>query len=99
VFVAVANGETAYGGTGKSDHDLANDPNTSDNWDQERQVRARLLRWLCANEDASQADRRGIRVHGAPLLEKLDISRKGSAIKNGVQLRDAQIEGEDSKVL
>jgi hypothetical protein len=57
------------------DKDLANDPASAYDWDSDREIRAELIRWLCVDEKASKrVDPRGVRVYGAKIVGKLDLS-------------------------
>jgi sRNA-binding regulator protein Hfq len=55
--------------------DPTNDPTNSDQWGEERTIRASIIRWLCADSTASRlVDPKGIQVFGA-LIPGLDLSR------------------------
>lgn len=52
-----------------------NDPAKADAWGPEREVRAELVRWLCVEREASTCvDPKGITVHGAEVVGRLDLS-------------------------
>jgi len=62
----VQSGDIAYCGPSEKDDDPANDPAKASEWGKERTIRARLVRWLCIDHEASQRiDPRGIQVHAA----------------------------------
>ncbi len=51
------------------------DPNDSDSWGKDREVRAALIRWLCVVPEASRnVAPRGIQVRGAKVRGVLDLS-------------------------
>ncbi len=67
-------GETAICGPNIDNLDLANDPQTADFWDVDRQIRSTILRWLCVNPRAKNlVDPRGIDVFGAKILGPLEL--------------------------
>lgn len=78
VFVNLRNrapGDFAAAGPSAVPTDPSNNPALANNWGHEREVRADLIRWLCADPDASaMVDRRGIRLLGARVTGSLDLS-------------------------
>ncbi len=59
-------GEVAYCGPSDKDDDPANDPANAAQWGTERTIRAKLIRWLCIDREASQRiDPRGVNVHAS----------------------------------
>ena len=59
-------GDIAYCGPSEEEDDPENDPAKADGWGKERTIRARLIRWLCVDSEASKhVDPRGIQVHAA----------------------------------
>jgi|SRR5579872_1282166 len=76
VLRAVIKGDVAYCGPCERTDDPANDPAKAAEWGKDRTVRARLIRWLCVDGEASKhVDPAGIQIHGArigdPLVEKI----------------------------
>jgi|SRR5215469_1449860 len=70
-----APGDFAIAGTSAVSTDPSNDPMHADRWDHQRDVRAELIRWLAVDPDASHmVDPRGIRLLGARITGKLDLS-------------------------
>jgi hypothetical protein len=68
-------GEWAVAGTSADPLDPSNDPQNSARWSKDRDIRARLLRWLCRDRAAiEKVDPRGIRILGAHLTGALDLS-------------------------
>jgi hypothetical protein len=79
VFVDVKNrtqGDFAFGGSSALLDDPTNDPANADSWTHDRDVRAELIRWLCADPDASRlVDPGGIRLLGSRITGRLNLSR------------------------
>ncbi len=72
---AAPKGKVAWCGPSHDRKDAANDPRNADAWGAEREVRAELIRWLCANQDAaSRVDPRGVRMYSAKIVGVLDLS-------------------------
>jgi hypothetical protein len=72
---AAPKGEVAWCGPSAKDDDPANDPAKADEWGDEREIRADLIRWLCKDRDAASAvDPRGIQIHAARITDALDLS-------------------------
>lgn len=70
-----ARGDFAAAGPSAVPNDPSNDPVHADRWGHDREVRAELIRWLCVDPDASRlVDPRGIRLLGARVTGKLDLS-------------------------
>ena len=71
-----AQGDFALAGPSAAASDATNDPAHADLWNYERDVRAELIRWLSVDPDASRlVDPRGIRLLGARVTGRLDLSR------------------------
>lgn len=71
---AVPTGESVFCGTVPRADDPANDPARADQWGHDREVRATLIRWLCADREAKQfIDPRGIQLTGARVLGNLEL--------------------------
>jgi hypothetical protein len=71
----VARTDFAAAGPSSVPNDPSNDPTHADRWHHDREVRAELIKWLCVDPDASrQVDPRGIRLLGARVTGKLDLS-------------------------
>ena len=67
-------GENVFCGTVPKADDPSNDPSRADQWDHSREVRAAVIRWLCADRDARQlVDPRGIQLTGAKILGNLEL--------------------------
>ena len=65
----------AAGGTSADPSDSSNDPTGADKWPRDRSVRAELIRWMCVDPRAvALIDPRGIRLTGARIEGKLDLS-------------------------
>jgi hypothetical protein len=61
-------GDVAYCGPSEKDDDPANDPAKAADWGNDRTIRAKLIRWLCIDGEASQhVDPHGIQVHAAQI--------------------------------
>src|SRR6516225_4646031 len=57
--------DLAVAGSSSNPTDPSNDPARAEQWNQQRNVRAELIRWLCVDPDASRrVDPRGIRLFG-----------------------------------
>jgi hypothetical protein len=70
-----ATADFASGGTSADPADRSNDPSSADEWPHERSVRAELIRWMCVDPRAVVLiDPRGIRLTGARINGKLDLS-------------------------
>jgi hypothetical protein len=51
-----------------------NYPSNGDQWPESRQIRAKLIRWLCVNESARELlDPKGIQILGAKIPDNLDL--------------------------
>jgi len=71
-----AQGDFALAGPNAAASDASNEPVHADQWNHERDVRAELIRWLSVDPDASRlVDPRGIRLLGARVIGRLDLSR------------------------
>jgi hypothetical protein len=71
----VARSNFAIAGISADSGDPSNDPAHADKWDHERDVRARLIRWMCVDPGAiGLVDRGGIRLLGARIVGELDLS-------------------------
>ena len=54
--------------------DKENDPSKGDQWPESRQIRAKLIRWLCVDEAARKLiDPKGIEIYGAKVVDPLDL--------------------------
>jgi hypothetical protein len=72
---AVVVGDVAWCGPSEKDDDPHNNPSAEEEWGPAREIRAELVRWLCVDKAAEgKIDSRGIRVHGAKISGKLDLS-------------------------
>jgi hypothetical protein len=72
---AAPKGEVAWCGPSAKDDDPANDPAKADEWGPEREIHAKVIRWLCRDRDAASAvDPVGIQVHAARITGGLDLS-------------------------
>jgi hypothetical protein len=61
-----ARGDFAFAGANTVPDDPSNDPTNADNWEDQRSVRAELVRWMCTDPEArTLVDPRGIRLLGA----------------------------------
>jgi len=70
----VVTGETAFCGTVPRADDPSNDPARADEWGHDREVRATLIRWICADREAKQlVDPRGVQLTGAKVLGNLEL--------------------------
>jgi sRNA-binding regulator protein Hfq len=75
ILDAAMTGETAYCGPSRDDGDPNNNPESADSWGPERDIRAKLIRWLCISRDAATwVDPRGLRIHAARISGQLDLS-------------------------
>ncbi len=108
VLRAVQSGEVAYCGPSDKADDTENDPSKAAGWDAGRTIRARLIRWLCVDPEASKrVDPQGIQVHAARIgdpanekdLELYAISIPfplvfvASSFQVPIRLTDASIKG------
>jgi hypothetical protein len=99
---AATTGEPAYCGPSPDDEDPGNNPDSSDTWGPERDIRAELIRWLCVNRDAAAwIDPRGLQIYAARISGRLDLSFAvvrfpllllSCRIADAMNLRFAQIE-------
>ena len=70
-----ADGEYAIAGSSSTPLDPSNDPSHADEWPPDRNIRAELFRWLAVDNIASTlVDPNGVRVLGAIILGKIDLS-------------------------
>lgn len=68
-------GEFAVCGPNMDDQHPNNDPSKAGDWPEARHIRAALIRWLCADEEAKQfMDSRGLQIYGAKITDALDLS-------------------------
>ena len=71
---AAPSGDDAFCGAVPRADDPANDPAHADQWDHNREVRAPLIRWICADREAARlVDPRGITLTGAKVLGNLEL--------------------------
>jgi hypothetical protein len=73
---AAPSGNLIVCGPNLNDEDPNNDPSKADKeWGQEREIRAKVIRWLCVEEKAKhEVDPKGILVYGAKITGKIDLS-------------------------
>jgi hypothetical protein len=51
-----------------------NDPGRAESWNEQHNIRAAIIRWLCVGADAAgQIDPRGIWIHAARIVGNLDL--------------------------
>ena len=96
-------GAIAVAGPSSNPADPGNDPAHADEWDAQRNVRAALIRWMCADRRAIELeDPGGIRVMGARITGALDLAHlhvpaplelRNCAIPEEVSLDSAEIPG------
>lgn len=68
-------GEIAVCGPNEAATDPANNPATAEQWPQEREIRASLIRWICVDRSArDQIDPKGLLVFGAKIVGQLDLT-------------------------
>lgn len=96
-------GRTDYAECGSSSNpdDPSNNPANAARWDSQREIRASLIRWMSVNPDAvKQLDPGGIRVLGAKIIGKLNLSQvrvpfaitmRNCAIPEAMELSSAEI--------
>jgi hypothetical protein len=71
-----AKGDFALASSSAAASAASNDPLHAEQWNHQRDVRAELIRWLSVDPDASRlVDPRGIRLLGAKVVGRLDLSR------------------------
>jgi hypothetical protein len=71
----IGRGAIAVAGPSSNPADPGNDPAHADKWDAQRNVRAALIRWMCADRRAIELeDPGGIRVMGARIAGALDLA-------------------------
>jgi len=72
---AASTGDTARCGVTNFVHDVLNDPSSAETWGAERQIRAELVRWMCADPTATNlVDPFGLHVYAARLKGNVDLS-------------------------
>jgi len=96
-------GAIAVAGPSSNPADPGNDPAHADKWDVQRNVRAALIRWMCADRHAIELeDPGGIRVMGARITGGLDLSHlrvpaplelRNCSIPEEISLDSAEIPG------
>jgi hypothetical protein len=96
-------GAIAVAGPSSNPADPGNDPAHADKWDVQRNVRASLIRWMCADRHAIELeDPGGIRVMGARITGGLDLSHlrapaplelRNCSIPEEISLDSAEIPG------
>jgi hypothetical protein len=75
VLRAVAAGETAICSPNRLINDPRNDPVSYESWGDDRQINAKILRWICTDSLAKLLiDPFGIHVYAARILGQLDLS-------------------------
>jgi hypothetical protein len=71
---AAPKGDIAVCGPSNIANDPANDPRRSDEWGSERSIRAKLISWLCVEDEvAKKIDPLGIQVFGAKIVDPLHL--------------------------
>ena len=71
----VGRAEYAPSGPSSNPNDSSNDPADASQWGPQREIRASLIRWMSVDPDAiREIDPQGIRVLGAKIVGKLDLS-------------------------
>jgi hypothetical protein len=71
----VSRGDFAIAGTSAKPDDPSNDPAHADKWDAQREIRAKLIRWISVYPDAARrVDPQGIKVIGARITGVLDLT-------------------------
>jgi hypothetical protein len=96
-------GAIAVAGPSSNPADPGNDPAYADKWDVQRDVRAALVRWMCADRRAIELeDPGGIRLMGARITGGLDLAHlhvpaplelKNCSIPEEISLDSAEIPG------
>jgi hypothetical protein len=96
-------GAIAVAGPSSNPADPGNDPAHADKWDVQRNVRAALIRWMCADRRAIELeDPGGIRVMGARIIGGLDLAHlhvpaplelRNCSIPEEISLDSAEIPG------
>lgn len=96
-------GAIAVAGPSSSPADPSNDPAHAGEWDAQRNVRAALIRWMCADRRAIELeDPGGIRVMGARITGGLDLAHlhvpaplelRNCSIQEEILLDSAEIPG------
>jgi hypothetical protein len=75
LLLSVATGDLLVCGPNSDPGNPENHPQKAEGWDENRQIRAGLIRWLCVDRQArTLVDPRGIRIHGAMIKDTLDLS-------------------------
>jgi hypothetical protein len=75
LLLSVATGDFLQCGPNSDRSNPENHPQKAEGWDENRQIRPALIRWLCVDPQARQlVDPRGIRIHGAMIKDTLDLS-------------------------
>ena len=68
-------GEFAVSDQSTDRADPSNDPARADSWANNREIRAKLVQWLCTNQEAiAFIDARGLMVGAAKITGELDLS-------------------------
>src|SRR5215472_1984254 len=87
---SVRRGEYAVCGPSANPDDASNDPQDAAKWDEQRSIRASLIRWMCVYPEANrQIDPQGVQVLGAKVIGKLDLT--GVNVPYGITLRRCAI--------
>jgi hypothetical protein len=75
VLRAAITGDHASCGPSHKDDDPLNNPSSIDEWDTAREIRAKLLRWLCVDHTAeTYVDPQGIWIYGAKISSALKLN-------------------------
>jgi hypothetical protein len=102
---AAPRGDFAWCSPSHDDNDSANDPANGEAWEEQRAIRAKLIRWLCIDKEVRpHIDPRGIRIHGARITGALDLENgevpfplhlRRCFLEEGMNLSFAQIRSLD----
>jgi len=73
---AAPKGEFAVCGPNMDNDDPQNDPSKADtDWNEDRHIRAALIRWLCVDAQAKElVDPKGVQIYGAKITDELDVT-------------------------
>lgn len=72
---ALPDGQTAFCGSSERGDDPSNNPINAAQWDHSREIRGKLIRWVCSDREATQfVEPRGIQLYGAKVVGALDLN-------------------------
>lgn len=72
---AAPTGEFAVCGSIMNDTDPSNNPANADSWGKDREIRMKLIRWVCLKSSATElVDPKGLQIYAAKLIGVLDLS-------------------------